>query len=227
MRSDIRHAENHPLLVVGLNRGEALTAEAGAMVTTAGGVEIEARRGQDRTGVLSSLRRATDQRESVRLVRFVAENSSGQVTLAPPLPGDIIRTMVRDRSVFVVQAGSFLGAAESVVIDSTADTQQTLRGDEGLSFLELSGSGAAFLAGYGAVEKRTLSPSDSITVDTGHVVAFTGDASYDLETVEGLKSNVFQDEAVISHFQGPGSVWIQTRSHEAYLAWLRPHVREH
>lgn len=225
MRSEVRHAETHPLLVVGLNRGEALTAEAGAMVTTAGGVEIEATR-QESSGVLSSLRRATDQREAVRMVRFVAEQSSGQVSLAPPLPGDIIRTMIRDQSLFVVQAGSFLGTDDSVVIDSMADTQQTLRGDEGLSFLELSGSGPAFLAGYGAVEKRTLGPSDTLTVDTGHVVAFTGDASYELETVEGLKSNVFQDEAVISHFQGPGSIWVQTRSHEAYLAWLRPHVTE-
>lgn len=134
--------------------------------------------------------------------------------------------MIRDQSLFVVQAGSFLGTHENVIIDSMADTQQTLRGNEGVSFLELSGRGPAFLAGHGTVEERSLSPSDSITVDTGHVVAFTGDVSYDLETIEGLKSNVFQDEAVISHFQGPGSVWIQTRSHEAHLAWLRPHVTE-
>lgn len=225
MRSEIRHAETHPLLVVGLDRGEALTAEAGTLVTTAGGVEIETVE-RDRTGVLSSLRRATDQRETVRMVRFVAERGSGQVSLAPPLPGDVVRTMVRDQSLFVVQAGSFLGAHDDVLVDSTADTQQTLRGDEGLSFLELSGSGPAFLAGYGAVENRSLDPGESLTVDTGHVVAFTGGVSYDLETVEGLKSNVFQDEAVISHFQGPGSVWVQTRSHEAYLAWLRPHVKE-
>lgn len=225
MRSDIRHAENHPLLVVGLNRGEALTAEAGAMVTTAGGVEIETT-SRERSGVLSSLRRATAQRETVRMVRFVAEDRSGRVSLAPPLPGDILRTTVRGESLFVVQAGSFLGAHEDVAIDATADTEQTLRGNEGLSFLELAGSGTVFLAGYGAVEKRHLDPNDTLTVNTGHVVAFTGDASYELETVEGLKSNVFQDEAVISHFQGPGDVWIQTRSHEAYLAWLRPHVVE-
>ena len=224
MRSDIRHAENHPLLVVGLNSGEALTAEAGAMVTTAGGVEIETM-GRERSGVLSSLRRST-QRETVRMVRFVAEGGSGQVSLAPPLPGDILRTVVRDRSIFVVQAGSFLGAHEDVVLNTTADTEQTLRGNEGLSYLELTGTGPAFLAGYGAVEERSLGSSDTLTVDTGHVVAFTGDVSYELETVEGLKSNVFQDEAVISHFEGPGNVWIQTRSHEAHLAWLRPHVVE-
>ena len=225
MRSDIRHAENHPMLVVGLNRGEALTAEAGAMVTTGGGVEIETT-SSERSGVLSSLRRSTAQRETVRMVRFVAEDRSGRVSLAPPLPGDIFRTSIGGESVFVVQAGSFLGAHEDVVVNSTADTKQTLRGDEGLSFLELTGTGPAFLAGYGAVEKRGLKPSDTLTVDTGHVVAFTGDASYELETVAGLKSNVFQDEAVVSHFQGPGNVWIQTRSHEAHLAWLRPYIEE-
>lgn len=225
MRSDIRHAENHPLLVVGLDRGEAITAEAGAMVTTAGAVDIEATE-RDNAGVLSSLRRATDQRESIRLVRFVADGGTGQVTLAPPLPGDVIRTMTRNESVYVVQAGSFLGTHEDVTVNSTADTRQPLRGTEGLSFLELAGSGPVFLAGYGAVEKHALDPSDSFTVDTGHVVAFTGDVSYDLETVAGLKSNVFQDEAVISHFTGPGTVWVQTRSHESHLAWIAPHLLE-
>lgn len=225
MRSDIRHAENHPLLVVGLRDGEALTAEAGSMVTTSGGVEIQATRSES-SGVLSSLRRSTEERETVRMVRFVAEGSAGQVTLAPPLPGDIVRTGIGDRTVFVVQAGSFLATHEDVVIDSLADTEQTLRGDEGLSFLKLSGGGVAFLAGYGAVEPHSLDGGDSITVDTGHVVAFTGSVSYDLETVSGLKSNVFGDEAVISHFQGPGTVWIQTRSHEAHLAWLTPHLQE-
>lgn len=225
MRSDIRHPENHPLLVVGLDRGEAITAEAGAMVTTAGAVDIEATE-RDNAGVLSSLRRATDQRDSVSLVRFVAEGGSGQVTLAPPLPGDIVRTMIPEESLFVVQAGSYLGTHDEVIVNSTADTRQPLKGDEGLSFLELAGSGPAFLAGYGAVEKHTLDPSETVTVDTGHVVAFTGNVSYDLETVTGLKSNVFQDEAVISHFTGPGTVWIQTRSHESHLAWLTPHILE-
>lgn len=225
MRSDVRHPENHPLLVVGLDRGEAITAEAGTMVTTAGGIEIEATE-RESSGVLSSLRRATAQREAVSVVRFVADGGSGQVTLAPPLPGDIVRTMVREESVYVVQAGSFLGTHEDVILNSTADTQQPLRGDEGLSFLELSGSGPAFLAGYGAVENHSLGSGETLTVDTGHVVAFTGGVSYDLETVAGLKSNVFQDEAVISHFQGPGNVWIQTRSHETHLAWLKPYVTE-
>lgn len=86
MRSEIRHPENHPLLVVGLDQGEALIGEAGAMVTTAGGVAIEARESES-SGVLSSFRRSTDQRERVRMVRFVAEESSGQVFLAPPLQG--------------------------------------------------------------------------------------------------------------------------------------------
>ncbi|MFB6113598.1 MAG: TIGR00266 family protein [Halodesulfurarchaeum sp.] len=225
MRSDISHPENHPLLVVGLDRGEAITAEAGAMVMTAGAVDIESTGGRN-SGVFSSLRGDTDDKESIRLVRFVADGGSGQVQLAPPLPGDVVRVPVRDQSVYVVQAGSFLGAHDGVILDSTADTQQPLRGNEGLSFLELSGTGPSFLAGYGAVETHTLSGSDSLRIDTGHVVAFTADVSYDLETVSGLKSNVFQDEAVISTFEGPGTVWIQTRSHEAHLAWLKPYVRE-
>ena len=220
MRAEIRHGDTHPTLVIGLGSGDAVTAEAGTMMAVGDGVTMQR---PEEGGVLDSIRKRISDRTPIRVVRYVAE-TAGEVTLAPPLPGDIVRISVPEDPLYVVQAGSFVAAHDDVSLRSTSDGEQTLRGEE-LSFLQLVGSGSAFIAGYGAVERRTLNRGDQLTADAGHVIAFTG-VSHELETVQGLKSAVFDDEGVVSRFRGPGRVWLQTRSHDSLLAWLQPQLEE-
>lgn len=217
MRVEVRHDDAHPTLAVGLGSGESITAEAGAMMTVDDGVDV---RGPE-DGVGDVVDRRVSDRTPVRVVEFRAERA-GEVTLAPPLPGEIVRVPVGERPVYVVQSGSFVAAQDGVKLRATADTEHTLRGEE-LSFLQLVGSGAGFLAGYGGIEARSLDRGETVTADAGHVVAFAR-VSHELETVEGLKSAVFDDEGVVSRFTGPGRVWLQTRSHDAHLAWLQPQL---
>ncbi|MFB6132746.1 MAG: TIGR00266 family protein [Halanaeroarchaeum sp.] len=220
MRAEIRHGDSYPTLVIGLGSGDAITAEAGTMMTVGDGVTMQQ---PEEGGVLDSIRKRLSDRTPIRVVRFVAE-TAGEVTLAPPLPGEIGRIPITDQPVYVVQAGSFVAAHDEVSLRSTSDREHTLRGEE-LSFLQLVGSGPAFVTGHGAVERRTLNRGDQLTVDAGHVIAFTG-VSHELETVEGLKSAVFDDEGVVSRFRGPGRVWLQTRSHDSLLAWLQPQLAQ-
>ncbi|MFB6133702.1 MAG: TIGR00266 family protein [Halanaeroarchaeum sp.] len=220
MRAELRHQEAQPTLIVGLGSGEAITAEAGTMMTVGDGVTMLRPEDGD---VLASIRERLSDRTPIRVVRFVAE-TAGEVSLAPPLPGQIVRISASETPVYVVQSGSFVAAHDDVDLRSTADSEHTLRGEE-LSFLHLVGSGPAFLAGYGGIETRTLSRGDRLTANAGHVIAFTG-VSHELETVDGLKSAVFDDEGVVSRFRGPGTVWLQTRSHDAHLAWLQPQLSE-
>ncbi|MFB6082585.1 MAG: TIGR00266 family protein [Halanaeroarchaeum sp.] len=219
MRAEVRHGDtSHPTLAIGLGSGETITAEAGAMMTLGDGIRV---RRPDEGGISDAVHKRVSDRTPVRVVAFSAEGT-GEVTLAPPLPGDIVRVAVGEKPVYVVQSGSFLAAQDGVKLRVAADSDQTLRGEE-LSFLQLVGSGAGFLAAYGAIEARSLNRGDTLTVDAGHVVAFAG-VDHDLETVEGLKSAVFEEEGVVSRFTGPGRVWLQTRSHDSYLSWLQPQL---
>ena len=61
-------------------------------------------------------------------------------------------------------------------------------------------------------------------VDTGHIVAFDGSASFDVRRVGGLKSTLFSGEGLVCEFSGPGTVWLQTRNQDALLAWLIPRL---
>ena len=57
-----------------------------------------------------------------------------------------------------------------------------------------------------------IQQGQSITVDTGHVVAFTNGVQYNIGKVGGLKSLAFGGEGLVMHFSGEGTVWIQTRN---------------
>ncbi|MEF8862750.1 MAG: AIM24 family protein, partial [Haloarculaceae archaeon] len=77
---------------------------------------------------------------------------------------------------------------------------------------------------YGAVEPVELDAGERHVVDTGHVVAFTEEVSWDVTRVGGLKSSLLSGEGLVCEFGGPGTVWLQTRSHDAFLSWLIPQL---
>ena len=56
------------------------------------------------------------------------------------------------------------------------------------------------------------------------MVAFEETVTYKVTRVGGLKSTLLSREALVCQFAGPGRVWLQTRSEDALLAWLIPHL---
>ncbi len=62
----------------------------------------------------------------------------------------------------------------------------------------------------------------TITVDTGHVVAFSDGVGYKLTKVGGLGSALLGGEGLVMNFSGNGKVWIQSRNISALAARLMP-----
>ena len=219
MEYDIEHRPSYALLTAELNQGEQLQAEAGAMVSHTDGIEIET---SASGGMLDSLKRKAFGGESFFMNTFSAERP-GHVTLAPPLPGDMVHYRL-DREALYVQSGSFVAAHPDVDIDTEFGGGRSFFGGEGLFLLKLDGSGPAFLSSYGAIESRELDPGETYTVDTGHIVAFEGSTDFSVRKVGGLKSTLFSGEGLVCEFSGPGTVWLQTRSPDAFLSWLVPNL---
>ena len=217
MRHDIDYRPSFALLTVTLDPGESVRAEAGAMVSYGEGVDIET----DTTGgILDSLKRSVLGGESFFQNTFTAAEG-GDVTLAPALPGDVVRRDLADETLYV-QSGSYLASDTDVDLDTEFGGGRTFFGGEGLFLLKLDGTGPAFLSSYGAIHQKELDAGERYTVDTGHVVAFDGTTSFDVERVGGLRSTLFSGEGLVCTFTGPGTVWLQTRSADAFLAWLVP-----
>jgi uncharacterized protein (AIM24 family) len=59
-------------------------------------------------------------------------------------------------------------------------------------------------------------------VDTGHIVAFTEGIGYQTRRVGGIKSTLLSGEGFVVDVTGPGTLWTQTRSIQAFLGWLVP-----
>jgi uncharacterized protein (TIGR00266 family) len=216
MRHEIDYRPAFALLTVHFDAGDQLRAEAGAMVSKSGGIDIETGASG---GILGSLKRNVFGGESFFQNTYTAREA-GEVTLAPPLPGDVVRVDVDGR--LFVQSGSYLASDTDLGLDAEFGGARTFFGGEGLFLLRLDGTGPAFLSSYGAIRERTLEAGETYTVDTGHVVAFDEGVGFDVSRVGGLRSTLFSGEGLVCTFRGPGRVWLQSRSQDAFLAWLVP-----
>jgi uncharacterized protein (TIGR00266 family) len=217
MDHTIDYRPSFALLTISLDAGESVRAEAGAMVSYSDGVSVET---SASGGVLGSLKRSVLGGESFFQNTFTAE-TAGEVTLAPPLAGDIVEYELDGESI-LVQSGSYMASDTEVEIDTKFGGGRSFFGGEGLFLLKATGTGPVYLSSYGAIHEVELDAGEEYTVDTGHIVAFEESASFDVRRVGGLKSTLFSGEGLVCTFTGPGKVWLQTRSQDALLAWLIP-----
>jgi len=218
MQVEIRYRPSYSLALVKLDPGEAIRAEAGAMVSMSPGLALETK---VTGGLLAGLKRSFLGGESFFMNTYRAPAQGGEIALAPVLPGDMIVRELRDESL-LVQSGSYVASSEGINLDTKWSGARTFFAREGLIMLRVSGTGTLILSSYGAIHEVDLGPGESYTVDTGHLVAFTEGMGFKVRTVGGLKSTLFSGEGLVVDLTGPGKVLIQTRSEDAFLTWLIP-----
>jgi uncharacterized protein (TIGR00266 family) len=219
MEHEVLYRPSYSLLRVKLSRAEAICAEAGAMVSMSSGIEM---RTAAKGGIFGALKRSVLGGESFFVNTFTA-NEPGEVTLAPALPGDIYALDVIGQSVYA-QSGAYIASSPQIEIDTKWGGAKTFFSREGLFLLKLSGTGKVFLSSYGAIHEVELAPGQRYTVDTGHMVAFDQSVRYGVKRVGGLKSTLFSGEGLVCELTGPGKIMIQSRSADAFLAWLIPQI---
>jgi uncharacterized protein (TIGR00266 family) len=119
-----------------------------------------------------------------------------------------------------VQSRSFLATSPAVDLHTEVEGSPATFSGAGLFLLELTGTGPVFLSSYGALRTVELDAGESYTVDSGHVVGFESSVEYDTERIGGLASSILSGEGHVCNFEGPGTVWMQTRSTDDLVGWL-------
>ncbi len=122
----------------------------------------------------------------------------------------------------MVQSGSYVACEMNIEIDTKWGGAKTFFASEGLIMLHLSGTGKLLISSYGAIHELTFEPGQKFTVDTGHLVAFSQGMGFNIRTIGGIKSTLFSGEGLVVDLTGPGRVFLQTRSSDAFLSWLIP-----
>jgi uncharacterized protein (TIGR00266 family) len=222
MDIEIFYRPSYSLGVIKLEGGEEVRVEAASMVSMSSGISLETGTGD---GLFSALGRSLLGGESFFQNSFKAPRGGGQVAVAPALPGDMLVVDLEDERL-MVQSGSYVASAQGVDLDTRWSGAKTFFASEGLVMLRAEGSGKLLLSSYGAIHETNLGAGEKLTVDTGHLVAFTEGIKFKVRSVGGLRSTLFSGEGLVVDLTGPGRVLLQSRSTDQFLAWLIPQLPE-
>lgn len=221
MQADILYRPSYSMAIVNLAPHEAIRAEVGSLVSMTEGIVIKT---GTEGGVLAGLSRALLGGESFFMNVFEAPDWGGQINFAPTLPGDMIILQLENDSL-LVQSGSFVASSMGIAIDTKWSGARTFFASEGFVMLRARGTGLLMLSSYGAIHPIDLQPGQRYTVDTGHLVSFTEGIGFKVRAVGGVRSTLFSGEGLVVDLTGPGRVYMQTRSADAFLSWLAAPAR--
>lgn len=203
-----------------LDPGETVIAEAGAMNYMEEGIAFEAKMGDGSVpneglmGKLLSAGKRALTGESVFMTHFTNIGAGKKrVSFSAPYPGKI---QALDLSLiggqFLCQKDAFLCAAKGTRV-SIAFTQRMgtgFFGGEGFILQKLEGDGMAFVHAGGTIVKKELS-GETLKVDTGCIVGFSGGIDYSIERAGSLKSMFFGGEGMfLATLRGTGTVYLQS-----------------
>ncbi|MDZ7630021.1 MAG: TIGR00266 family protein [Gemmatimonadaceae bacterium] len=207
-------------VIVTLDPGEAVTAEAGAMMYMEDGIRPITtldpnNEGGGLLGKLMGGAKRVLSGDSFMMTVFINEaHQRRDVAFASPFPGKIQAINVLDwGGTIIAQRDAFLAGARG--LDVSIALQRKIGagffGGEGFVLQKISGDGLAFLHASGTLVQRDLQPGEVLRVDTGCFVAMQPSVEYDIEMVKGIKTALFGGEGLFYvRLRGPGRVVLQT-----------------
>jgi len=202
-----------------LGPGEQVRAESGAMMATSYGVAVEA---STQGGALKGLKRSFLGGESLFITTMTAPAGGGWVDVAHHLAGDIVTGGVTPDQPMSITRGCWLASSPTIDLDTKWGGFKNLFGGEGGFLVRATGQGTVLLASYGALDTVTLAEGESVTIDSGHVVAFDPNVSSRIrKATGGVVQTLKSGEGLVFDFTGPGWVMTQTRNPAALEAWIR------
>ncbi|HET9141050.1 TIGR00266 family protein [Actinophytocola sp.] len=208
MQVRTRHTPAFGVARLQLAPAETVLADYTALVATSYGVLVEPKlRGGSR-----GRRRPTT---------FTAPAEGGWVDLAPAVPGDVYLLELDGLGGWCVARRGVLASAATVVSDAQWAGFRALFGVD-VGFLEhTSGTGSLVLSCCGAVDVVTLDSGELITVEPGHLLAYTDHTQARLRaTSQALPQSVRTGDGLVLDFAGPGQLVTQTRSPRSFAEWL-------
>ena len=207
-------------VIVTLDPGETVIAEAGAMMFMEQGIEMNTTLDPNRTGggllgkVFSGAKRVLSG-DTFFITTFANVTGGRQrVAFSSPFPGKIQPVDLREwGGTVIAQKDSFLCAPRGTQVD-VAFTRRIgagFFGGEGFILQRITGDGVAVLHASGALWQKTLAAGETLRVDTGCIVAMEAQVTYDIQMVPGVKTALFGGEGLFfATLTGPGRVMLQT-----------------
>lgn len=217
MQVEIRNRPAFSNLLVQLQPGERIQAEAGAMASMSPGVEMSTRWNG---GFFRAVLRRVFGGETLFMNEFKA-TSGGHIVLTQPFPGDMVELPLHGNTMFL-QPGAFVAAEPGVALGLGWAGLKSLFSGEGLFRLKVSGHGRVWFGAYGAIFTREI--QGELIVDSGHLVAYEPTVGIRPGLAGGLFSSFFGGEGIVIRVSGQGRVYMQSRSFGGFASWVNSHL---
>lgn len=205
---------------VELDPRETVIAEAGAMNWMDSGISFEAKMGDGSSmdkGFFSKMKSVGKRlltQESLFMTHFTNIGlGKKKIAFGAPYPGKIL-------PVDLSQVGGEITCQKDAFLCGVLGTEVTVTfnkrigagffGGEGFILQKLRGDGKVFLHAGGTIVKKELK-GETILIDTGCIVGFTGQIDYDIKRAGGLKTQFFGGEGLfLASLSGYGEVYLQS-----------------
>jgi uncharacterized protein (TIGR00266 family) len=134
---------------------------------------------------------------------------AAEVGLAPTHQGEVRKVEVGSET-WICSGGSYLGSSGGIDLDT--QYQGLVKGmfsKEGLVFVKASGQGELLVNGFGRISEVTI--GNGITIDNGHLIAFTEGLEYEISKAGGgWISSMMSGEGLVMKFRGQGKILVQS-----------------
>jgi uncharacterized protein (TIGR00266 family) len=218
MKYEIKYRPSYSLLVVNLAQGDTITAEAGAMTYMSPNIEPHTRKREK--SLLGSLGLTILGGQSFWVNDYIATNGPGEVAFVAAPIGDIETLEIRPNQGYIIQKSAYIASTESVDLDIKWEGFTKGLFGQGLFMIKVKGNGTLFINTFGAIDKHTLAPGQTMIVDNFHLVAFSDTCSYKVTKFGGLKETILGGEGLVTQITGPGDIYIQTKNVSEFVGWL-------
>lgn len=217
MEAETRNRPSFANVLVKLEPGDKIIAEADAMASMSGNVVMRTRWSG---GFFGAVLKRVFGGESLFVNEFSADEPA-ELVLTQGLPGDIECIELKGTSLFL-QPGAFLACETGVSLGLKWAGMASFIGGEGLFRLKVSGNGRVWFSGYGGIFTREI--TDEYVVDTGHLVGYEPTINIRVGMAGGIFSSFFGGEGLVTKVRGPGRIYMQSRNFSGLTAWMNAHI---
>jgi uncharacterized protein (TIGR00266 family) len=218
MRYEIKYRPSYSMLVVNLEQGEMITAEAGAMTYMDPNVEVRTRKREQ--SILGSLSLAVLGRQSFFVNDYIASNGPGEAAFVSAPVGDVETLPVKPNQGYIIQKSAYVASVGNLDLDVKWEGFTKGLFGQGLFMIRVTGEGLLFMNTFGAIDKHTLPPGKTMVVDNFHLVGFSDSCSYKVTKFGGWKETILSGEGLVTQITGPGDIYIQTKNLNEFVDWL-------
>ena len=227
MKHEIQYKPSYSMLIITLEPNETITAESGAMTYLTPNIEAHTRKREK--SLLGTLGLTLVGKQSFWVNDYTATNETGTAAFAAAPVGDIETIEITPSKGYIIQKTAYIASTQNVDLDIKWEGFTKGLFGQGLFMLKATGNGTIFINTFGAIDKHTLEPNQTLIVDNFHLVAFSDSCSYKVTKFGGLKETILGGEGLVTQITGPGDIYIQTKNLDEFVNWLwtllEPRVR--